>query len=148
MNENTTHADAMLELDTSSIKERAGSTTSSLTDINQIPVFSDSFEESVEEKAAREKEWNEIILNQVFGEKSEDITGEDVRSRMFLQTDAEWIVRNDAAADAVSSLLQISGGLIAAGIMIAGMIWLYGRKGKRKPNVDNQYETYTGKTKS
>lgn len=145
MNENI---DAMLKLDTSSVKERTTAASSSLTDINQIPVFSDSFEESVEEKKAREKDRNEMIADQVFGEGVADAVGEDIRSQMFLQTSSTGIVRNDAAASTVPQFLQIPGVFIAAGLLLAGMIWLYGRKGKRKANVDNQHEVYIRETKS
>lgn len=136
---NTTCEEATLELDTSSIKERTGFTTSSLTDINQIPAFSDAFEENFEEKKAKDEDRNEMLIKQVFYEDAISVSKEDICSQLFLQTDSEMIIRNDNTGSPTQSLVEMVAGLGMAGVFLAVIVVFYRRKGKGKRNVNNQY---------
>lgn len=131
--------DTTLNLDTASIKDRTGFTSSSLTDINQIPVFSDAFEENFENKKAKDEDRDEMLINQVFFDDATGVFKEDICSQLFLQTDSEIIIRNDNIGGSAQSFMEIAAGLCMAGIFVAVIVLFYGRKGKGKRNVNDQY---------
>lgn len=139
MSANMLQENANLELDTSAVRERTGVTTSSLTDRNHIPVFSDEFERNVEKTSTSNKDREDMLVNQVFGEQTAGIIESDIRNQLFLQTNTGLVIRDENAADSAQSLVEITAGLVMAGIFIAAMAMFYGRKGKGKQNVNNQH---------
>ena len=126
-----------LNLDTSSIRQREGTTTSSLTDRNQLPVFSDAFKDVVEQREGNALAQEESINKQIFMDDIQNIENVDVRSRMFMDTQSEIVIRNDVTHNSVQSFVEIISAVVMAGIMMAVMIAYYGKKRKGEKHAYN-----------
>ncbi|MCH5258796.1 MAG: hypothetical protein J1F18_03530 [Lachnospiraceae bacterium] len=129
-----------LELNTDSIAGRSG-VRSSLTDINQLQIFSDEFEErkaNVDNVAAEE----ELALrNTVFGLQIRQTDNIELTDKLFSNNTSELIIRNEQTV----SEEQISG--IMPGIyiiIVLIIIWIGIRmrwRELKKNHVDNQFKT-------
>lgn len=128
-----------LRLDTDSVRDRVG-VRSSLTDINQIFVFTDKFEaekETVEKErqAAREELYGTVFVEQLGTEAKTELT-----DLMFLENTEELLIRNEQETGTRQSwsLIWI---LPAALILFAAALCCKSsRKGKMRYDADNQSE--------
>lgn len=133
-----------LELDTDSVKDRTG-VRSSLTDMSNIPVFTDEFEEK-KEAADKEKQSEEQALNaKVFSQEMLQHEDGDITAYLFGKETQELVVRNEQETLEAYTPPAAAALVIMAGILIFGAICLSGRKGKRKNDVNDQPETPAGK---
>lgn len=128
-----------LLLDTDSVRDRVG-VRSSLTDINQINVFSDIFikkKETVEKErqAAKEKLYGTVFVETLGNEAETEIT-----DLIFLDNTEELLIRNEQ--EIVESqpwpLLWILPVTII--MFAAALLYKTNRKGKKKYDADNQPE--------
>lgn len=126
-----------LELNTDSIAKRSG-VRSSLTDINQLPIFTDEFEEhkaSMENAVAEE----ELTLrNAIFGIQVRQEDAIELTNKLFMDNAQESIIRNGQIASE-GQTAGILPGLYIIVLLIA--IWVgirIRRKEQEKNHVDNQ----------
>ncbi len=131
---------SQLNLDTSSIKQREGSTTSSLTDRNKIPVFSDAFQEVLTQREEENQAMDQSVMEHIFTDGLQGIEDSDIRDRMFLNAESEIVIRNDITQSSVQSLAEVLSAFIMAGILIAVIVAYYGkrRKGERHAYINNK----------
>lgn len=130
---------ANLRLDTDSVRDRTG-VRSSLTDINQIFVFTDSF---IEKKEAVEKEQQaakEELYGTVFVETPGNETETELTDLIFLENTDELLIRNEQAAAERQSgpVLWILSVTII--LFAAALLYKSNRKEKKKYDADNQPE--------
>lgn len=133
-----TSEDTKLELDTDSVRGRT-ETRSSLTDINQIFVFSDEFQNRKEEVDQAYQAEQETLNAKVFDQQISYDDKNDIAGNLFLSNTEELIVRNEQEASYSKSVYQV---LVLPGILlvfILGTVYLFGRKGKKRHDVDNQF---------
>lgn len=134
MEDNTVNQEEKLDLNTESIKERTG-TYSSLTDLNQIPVFSDFFKERKEMTRQEEQAAEQALSESVFYLPVVEKEKNDISEKMFMSTDAEMVIRNTAdAADKMQYGTTIAG-ILAIAVLVAAL-WIYRKKGNKKNDVN------------
>lgn len=130
---------ANLQLNTDSVRDRVG-VRSSLTDINQIFVFTDAFinrKETVEKErqAAKEELSGTVFVKQLGNEAETEIT-----DLIFLENTEELLIRNEQETVESNSWSAIWF-LPAAVIVFAAALFYKGnRKGKKRYDADNQSE--------
>lgn len=128
-----------LDLDADSVKDRTG-VRSSLTDINQIFVFTNDFknkkEKADQEYLAEQKALKTQMFNMQLMNENDDVTGQ-----MFLTTGQETIVRNEQTMTGTSAASSIFGlaGILA--VFMIGTMYLFRKKGKRGNDVNDQLKT-------
>ena len=125
-----TNEDTNLELDTDSVRGRM-EIRSSLTDINQIYVFSDEFQDRKEEVDQAYRAEQEILSAKVFDQQISYDDKNDIAGNLFLSNTEELIVRNEQETPDSKSVYQV---MILPGILlvfILGTVYLFGRKGKK-----------------
>ena len=125
-----TNEDTNLELDTDSVRGRM-ETRSSLTDMNQIYVFSDEFQDRKEEVDQAYRAKQEILSAKVFDQQISYDDKNDIAGNLFLSNTEELIVRNEQETPDSKSVYQV---MILPGILlvfILGTVYLFGRKGKK-----------------
>ncbi len=125
-----TNEDTNLELDTDSVRGRM-EIRSSLTDINQIYVFSDEFQDRKEEVEQAYQAEQEILSAKVFDQQISYDDKNDIAGNLFLSNTEELIVRNEQETPDSKSVYQV---MILTGILlvfILGTMYLFGRKGKK-----------------
>ena len=125
-----TNEDTNLELDTDSVRGRM-EIRSYLTDINQIYVFSDEFQDRKEEVDQAYRAEQEILSAKVFDQQISYDDKNDIAGNLFLSNTEELIVRNEQETPDSKSVYQV---MILPGILlvfILGTVYLFGRKGKK-----------------
>lgn len=125
-----TNEDTNLELDTDSVRGRM-EIRSSLTDMNQIYVFSDEFQDRKEEVDQAYRAEQEILSAKVFDQQISYDDKNDIAGNLFLSNTEELIVRNEQETPDSKSVYQV---MILPGILlvfILGTVYLFGRKGKK-----------------
>lgn len=125
-----------LELNTDSIANRNGVRTS-LTDINQFPIFTDEFEEQKAsvENGAVEKE--STLRNAIFGLQVRQEDAIELTNKLFMDNAQESIIRNEQT-DSEGKTLGILPGLYIIVLLVA--IWIgirIKRKEQKKNHVDD-----------
>lgn len=128
---------ANLQLDVDSVRDRAG-VRSSLTDINQIFVFSDSFQK---EKEAVEKE-QQAAKEELYGTVFVKTPGKEteLKDLIFLENTEELLIRNEQET-AESQPWPLMWILFAAVVLFAAaFLYKDSRKGKKRHDADNQSE--------
>lgn len=126
-----------LQLDVDSIRSRAG-VRSSLTDINQIFVFSDSFrktKESVEkeQQAAKEELYGTVFVK-TLGKETE------LKDFMFLENTEELLVRNEQEAVGSRSWSPLWILPVMVILFATAFYYKWNGRGKKKYDADNQSE--------
>lgn len=128
-----------LDLNADSVKDRTG-VRSSLTDINQIFVFTNDFknkkEQTDQEYLAEQKALKSRIFEMQFMNENNDVIGQ-----LFQTTGQETIIRNEqtmAGASSFSSILGLAGILA---VFTIGTMYLFGKKGKKGNDVNDQLKT-------
>lgn len=130
-----------LKLETESIKERIG-VRSSLTDINQISVFTDAFEVLIEEKELREQKDKQELNAQMFVEELLNTDKNGIIGNLFMTKTEELIIRNEQQeVDDFKSPTMISS-LIMVAAFVFGIVCFWGAKGKPKNDVNNKFEEF------
>lgn len=110
--------EADLEFDTSDL-EGNDESYSSLTDTNDISVFTDEFEEDVSEIIQKENEDTERLYNQLFlYEMKEKKTDTSIVQGLF-QTETQQVVREEAISESKNSA-----GFMLLGILILIFLWI------------------------
>lgn len=125
-----TNEDTNLELDTDSVRGRM-ETRSSLTDLNQIYVFSDEFQDRKEEVDQAYRAEQETLSAKVFDQQISYDDKNDIAGNLFLSNTEELIVRNEQETPDSKSVYQV---MVLPGILlvfILGTVYLFGRKGKK-----------------
>lgn len=128
-----------LQLDTDSVRDRVG-VRSSLTDINQIFVFTDTFtkeKESVEEELqAAEEELHGTVFVETIGKEAET----ELTDLIFMENTEELLIRKEkeTAESRSWSLLWIFSATLI--LFAAAFYYKSSRKGKQKDDVDDQSE--------
>ncbi|MBD5394079.1 MAG: hypothetical protein HDR71_07375 [Lachnospiraceae bacterium] len=133
-----------LELDTDSVKDRSG-VRSSLTDMSNIPVFTDEFEEKKEAVDQRKQSEEQELNTKVFSQEILQYVGSDITAYLFRETTEELVIRNEQEALDKDTLPAAAVFMIMAIVLIFGAIYWSGRKGKRKNDVNDQPEASTGR---
>lgn len=145
MEENKISDDSELELDANSVWERRDITTSSLADLNEIPVFSDSFEESIHKWEMNEKLTQQSIVKQMFPQVETKLPEQDIRMYLFTEQETELIIHNQSNLYEVKPIYQV---VTVVGIMIAFTVctmWMYRKKGTNRNHVDNHDQKFIRK---
>lgn len=128
-----------LHLDTDSVRDRTG-VRSSLTDINQIFVFTDAFIEQKEavkkeQQAAKEKLYSTVFVK-LFGNEAET----KITDLMFLENTEELLIRNEQEIVENQSWTLIWILPITVIMFAAALFYKSSMKGKKKYDVNNQSE--------
>ena len=134
----------MEELDTDSVKDRSG-VRSSLTDMSNIPVFTDEFEEKKEAADQRKQSEEQELNTKVFSQEILQYVDSDITAYLFRETTEELVIRNEQEALDKDTLPAAAVFMIMAIVLIFGAIYWSGRKGKRKNDVNDQPEASTGR---
>lgn len=125
-----TNEDTKLELDTDSVRGRMG-IRSSLTDMNQIFVFSDEFQERKEEVDQAYQAEQETLNAMVFDRQISYEDKNDMAGNLFLSNTEELIVRNEQETPYSTPVYRM---LVLPGILLVfllGTMYLFGRRGKK-----------------
>lgn len=133
-----------LHLETESIKDRIG-VRSSLTDINQIAVFTDEFETRVEEKELREQKDKEALNAQVFVNKLLAVENNGIIDQLFITKTEELIIRNEQQDTADIIFPTVISGMVMLAAFVFGVFCFFGTKGNRRDDVNNKSETSGGR---
>lgn len=135
--------DTNLKLNTDSVRERTG-VRSSLTDMNEIYVFTDDFEEKKQESDKETQDAEITLHNKVFNYQIE-YESVDITASLFLENTGEPIIRNGQSTEEIKSISAFTGMLAAVVILVIGVAYWMGsrrnRRGKRNYDIDNQRET-------
>ena len=128
-----------LQLNTDSIRDRAG-VRSSLTDINQIFVFTDIFiekKETVEkeQQAAKEELYGTVFIEPIGNEEETEIT-----DFIFLDHTEELLIRNEQEIVESQSWPLVWILPILVIMFAAALFYKSNWKGKEKYDADNQSE--------
>lgn len=128
-----------LQLNTDSIRDRAG-VRSSLTDINQIFVFTDIFiekKETVEkeQRAAKEELYGTVFIEPIGNEEKTEIT-----DLIFLENTEELLIRNEQEIVESQSWPLVWILPILVIMFAAALFYKSNRKGKKKYDADIQSE--------
>ena len=128
-----------LQLDTDSIRDRAG-VRSSLTDINQIFVFTDTFIEQKEKVKKEQQAAKEELCGAVFVKPLGNEAETEITDLIFLENTEELLIRNEQEiAESQSwSLIWILPIMVI--MLAAALLYKGNRKGKKKYDADNQSE--------
>lgn len=130
-------ADSDLEFDTSVLKDR-GETYSSLTDMNEIEVFTRSFEKKIETVSEQEELYEVHIAEQPFtGVMAVDESGEQILEVLF-QGKQQSVIRGGEAESQNGKGIAFS----AVGVMFAlflGIMLLYCRKRDQRIEKEKQH---------
>lgn len=134
-----TEGNVNLKLDTDSVRERTG-VRSSLTDINQVFVFTDTFKERKEAVEREQKTAEENLRGTVFAKAFEGGESADITDLMFMESTEELLIRNEQEAADKNSWTPAW--LVVAAILIgacaAAFVCKKNRKGKKKQDDDDQ----------
>lgn len=130
---------ANLLLDTDSVRDRAG-VRSSLTDINQINVFSDIFIKKKETVEKEQQAAKEELYGKVFIETLGNDTETEITDLIFLDNTEELLIRNEQ--EIVESQSWPLLWILPVTVIMFAAAFLYktNRKGKQKYDADNQPE--------
>lgn len=124
-----------LNLDTESIRARGG-INSSLTDMNQIPIFTDEFEKQISIVNQEEYLVDQKLHGAIFGEQIvfEENTG--ILDQMFRYETQELIIRNEQAEAGEQTYYTWAGIML---ILMAAVtcVYMYGKRGTKKNDVNN-----------
>ncbi len=134
---------ANLELDTSSVNSRNG-VRSSLTDLNEVYVFTDEFQEQKEivtqEKIKQESE----MMKKMFGDMMISGEEEGVITKLFSGKEEALIVRNEQTVESGHSFWAQAGGLLLIIIVFAvGTAMMFKEKGKKENDADDKLPVRT-----
>ena len=129
--ENNMDENSKLELDTEAVYHKTG-VRSSLTDVNDISVFTDEFEERVSLSEQRRNQTDSLRKEQIFGKADFTVEEEDVRTEMFLNEERGEILRMEQEPSAVMGRSTIAGVIVLLMICIAGICITFRRKGNSK----------------
>lgn len=126
-----------LKLDTDSVRERTG-VRSSLTDINQIFVFTNAFEERKEAVENARRTANEELRDTVFAERFQYEDSADITDLMFMESTEELLIRNEQ--ERTQDLTWSGIWFLPAAVLlcVTALIYMRKRKGKQKHDVDDQ----------
>lgn len=128
-----------LQLNTDSVRDRVG-VRSSLTDINQIFVFTDVFinrKETVEkEQQEAKEELNGTVFVKPFGNEAET----EITDLIFLENTEELLIRNEQEMVESQSWSLVWILPLTVILFVAALFYKGNRKGKRKYDADNQSE--------
>lgn len=126
-----------LKLDTDSVRERTG-VRSSLTDINQIFVFTNEFEKQKKAVESARESAEEELRDTVFAEQFQYEGSTDITDFMFLESTEELLIRNEQEMTQNPSRPVIW--LLPAAVLVCvtAFIYMRKRKGKQKHDADDQ----------
>ncbi len=131
MEENTN-----LDLNTDAIRERSG-IRSSLTDMNEIPVFSDLFQEKKEQAGRAQAAEKEALSGIVFEGQVIAAQGDVISEKLFLTRDESLVIRNDTAGYEQTAY-EVGAVLMFVAVLAAGVFFLFRKRGGKKNDVNNQ----------
>ncbi len=127
--------EADLEFDTSGLEGRDES-YSSLTDTNDISVFTDEFEEDVSEVIQKENEKAERLYNQLFLYEMKEKKTDTVIVQGLFQTETQQAVREEAISESKNGA-----GLMLLGILILIFMWIMtkyiGMRKQKREDIKN-----------
>lgn len=128
-----------LKLDTDSVRERTG-VRSSLTDINQIFVFTNVFEERKEAVEKAQKTVEEDLRDTVFVEAFENGESADITNFMFLESTEELLIRNEQeiAENNMRPVIWLLSAAILICALASAFVYRKNRKGNKKQDADNK----------
>lgn len=129
-----------LDLDTESISGRIG-VRSSLTDINQVFVFTDKFEDKMGQIAIEEQHKQQILDETIFSEDVMAVVDTSIIDRLFVSDIEELIIRNGKENTTDHMFPTIAGMLIMAVLLVLSIRGLFGTKGKQENDVNHKFET-------
>lgn len=124
-----------LNLDTESIRARGG-INSSLTDMNEIPVFTDEFEDRISMVNQEEYLSGQELQGTIFGNQIVLEEGTGILDQMFLDGTEELIIRNEQAEAGEQTYYTWAGIML---ILMAAVtcVYMYGKRGTKKNDVNN-----------
>lgn len=127
--------EADLEFDTSDLEGRDES-YSSLTDTNDISVFTDEFEEDVSEVIQKENEKAERLYHQLFLYEMKEKKTDTVIVQGLFQTETQQAVREEAISESKNGA-----GLMLLGILILIFMWIMakyiGMRKQKREDIKN-----------
>ncbi|MBO5209681.1 MAG: hypothetical protein J6B68_10110 [Lachnospiraceae bacterium] len=127
--------DTNLNLDTESIRARGG-INSSLTDMNQIPVFTDEFEDQISIVSQEEYLAGQKLHGTIFGEQIILEEDSDVLDQMFQDETQELIIRNEQVESGEQTYYTWAGILLVI-LGIAAVAYMRGKRGTKKNDANN-----------
>ena len=134
--ESTINENDGLELDIESVNDRLG-ITSSLTDINQVPVFSSYFQEKKERYLEDCEKVEESLSQNVFYIQPKEEQTDEVTERLFAGLEDTTVIRDETGMIQGNSYTIISIALFAAAILLTTATLLRKKRGKGYDD-DNQ----------
>lgn len=96
--------DSELKLDMS-VFQNEGEAYSSLTDINDIPIFTSSFREITEKVSKQEKQEEQHIAKQIFNDKMTDLQTNEELVQVLFQGETQRIIKKEAEIEESNSVL-------------------------------------------
>lgn len=130
-------ADSDLEFDTSVLKDR-GETYSSLTDMNEIEVFTRSFEKRIETVREQENSYEVYLAEQPFtGVMAVDESGEQILEVLFQDRQQSMIRGGEVEGQSRNGIIFSVVGVLFA--LFLGIMLLYCRKRNRKIEKEKQH---------
>lgn len=128
-----------LDLNTESIHQRTG-ISSSLTDINQIFVFTDEFQNIKNKVNSKEQLKKELLEAQIFEQQMAIEAEDDIIANLFITEEEKTVVRDgQMAADENPIYLLGSLLLILFALALSTTVW-FKKKEKKSNDVDNQLQ--------
>lgn len=129
-----------LDLDTESIIGRIG-VRSSLTDINQVSVFTDKFEEKMGQVSMEGQQKQQMLDETIFLEDVMAVVDTSIIDRLFVSDIGELIIRNEKENTTDHMFPVVAGMLIMAVLLVLSIRSLFGTKGKQRNDVNHKFET-------
>ncbi len=131
-----------INLDATSIRSRIG-TRSSMTDLNQIYVFTDEFEEQKEKIEDRQQMKKSDLEAKIFFTQIQEKNGGGITDFLFQEQTEQKIVRTEPVTNH-NNLPYLGGSLLTIlFILLLSALFLFRKKGKEKHDADNQFQTIT-----
>lgn len=128
-----------LRLDTDSVRDRAG-VRSSLTDINQIFVFTDIFIKKKETVEKEQQTAKEELYGTVFVEPLGNEAETEITDLIFLENTEELLIRNEQEIVESQSWSFIWILPVMVIMFAAALFYKNNRKGKKEYDADDQPE--------
>lgn len=128
-----------LQLNTDSVRDRVG-VRSSLTDINQIFVFTDVFINRKETVEKEQQEAKEELNGTVFVKPFENEAETEITDLIFLENTEELLIRNEQEMVESQSWSLVWILPLTVILFVAALFYKGNKKGKKKYDADNQSE--------
>ncbi len=134
--ESTINENNDLKLDVESVNDRLG-VTSSLTDINQVPVFSSYFQEKKEQYLEDREKVEESLSQNVFYIQPKEEQTDEVIEKLFAGLEDTTIIRDETGMIQGRSYPVMSITLFTAAVFLTAIL-LSHKKRSKGHDADNQ----------